>query len=75
MLAKLVDGYNSADLTMLLRVLKEALIVSVDGSELREPAMRDLISRTGKIIMDRFTAGETDPEKLKAIALESIQPR
>ena len=75
MLAKLVDGYNSADLTMLSRVLKEALIVSVDGSELSEPAMRDLISRTGKIIMDRFTAGETDPEKLKAIALESIQPR
>jgi hypothetical protein len=25
------------------------------------------------VIMDRFTAGETDPERLKAIAIESIQ--
>ena len=73
MLAKIVDGYSSADLTMLSRVLKEALIVSVDGSELSEPGMRELISQIGKIIMDRFTAGETDPKKLKAIAVGSIQ--
>ena len=73
MLAKLVDGCNSADLTMLSRVLNEALIISVDGSELSEPAMRELVSRMGKLIMDRFAAGETDPERLKAIAVGSTR--
>ena len=58
---------------MLSRVLEEELIVSVDGSELSEPAIRELISRIGKLIMDSFTAGETDPGRLKAIAVESIQ--
>jgi len=32
-------------------------------------------SRLGKVIMDRFTAGETDPEVLKKIAVESAQQK
>jgi hypothetical protein len=67
--------YNSDDLAMLTRVLEEALIVSIDGRGLSVPAIQELISRIGNLIMDRFTAGETDPEKLKAIAVESIQRR
>jgi hypothetical protein len=73
MLAKPNGNYSSDDRAMLTRVLEEALIVSIDGSELSEPAIRDLISRIGNLIMDRFTAGETDPERLRAIAMESIQ--
>jgi hypothetical protein len=73
MLAKPNGNYSSDDRAMLTRVLEEALIVSIDGSELSEPAIRDLISRIGNLIMDRFTAGETDPERLRAIAVESIQ--
>ena len=65
--------YSSDDQAMLSRVLEEALIVSVDGSELGEPAIQKLISRTGKVIMDRFSAGETDPDVLKKIAVKSLQ--
>jgi hypothetical protein len=64
---------RSNDVSMLSRVLEEALIVSVDGRGLSVPAVQELIARLGKVIMDRFTAGETDPERLKAIAIESIQ--
>jgi hypothetical protein len=35
--------------------------------------MQDLSSRLGKAIMDHFEAGETDPERLKKIAIESVQ--
>jgi hypothetical protein len=60
---------------MLSRVLEEALIVSVDGRGLSVPAVQELIARLGKVIMDRFDAGETDPEVLKKIAVESLQQR
>jgi hypothetical protein len=73
MLAKPNGSYSSDNRAMLSRVLEEALIVSVDGSGLSVPAIQELIARLGKVIMDRFTAGETDPERLKAIAIESIQ--
>ena len=75
MLAKPNVSYSSDDRAMLTRVLEESLIVSIDGSELSVPAIQELISRLGNLIMDRFTAGETDPERLKAIAVESIQRR
>ena len=66
-------SYSSDDQAMLSRVLEEALIVSVDGTEVSEPAIQKLISRTGKDIMDRFSAGEADPEVLKKIAVDSIR--
>ena len=75
MLAKPKGSYSSDDRAMLTRVLEESLIVSIDGSQLSVPAIQELISRLGNLIMDRFTAGETDPERLKAIAVESIQRR
>ena len=65
--------YGSDDQAMLARVLEEALIVSIDGTELSEPAIQKLISRTGKVIMDRFSTGEADPEVLKKIAVDSIR--
>jgi hypothetical protein len=68
-------SHSSDNLVMLSRVLEEALIVSVDGSKLSESAIKELISRIGNIIMDRFTAGETDPDVLKKIAVESVQKR
>jgi len=73
MQAKPTGNHGSDDRAMLQRVLEEALIVSIDGTELSEPAIQELISRTGKVIMDRFLAGETDPEVLKKIAVESLQ--
>jgi hypothetical protein len=75
MLAEPNGSYSSDDRAMLTRVLEESLIVSIDGSELSVPDIQELISRLGNLIMDRFTAGETDPERLKAIAVESIQRR
>jgi sensor histidine kinase regulating citrate/malate metabolism len=75
MLAKPNGFYSSDDLAMLSRVLEEALIVSIDGSKLSESAIQELIARLGNLIMNRFKAGETNPEKLKAIAVESIQRR
>ena len=75
MQAKPNGSHSSDDLVMLSRVLEEALIVSVDGSELSESAIKELISRIGNLIMDRFRAGETDPEVLKKIAVESVRQR
>jgi hypothetical protein len=73
MLAKPTDGYTSEDLSMLTRVLEEALQASIDGSGLAELQIQELSSRLGKAIMDSFTAGETDPEVLKQIAVDSVQ--
>ena len=63
-------SYNSDDLKMLSRVLEEALKQASVG--LTDQAMQDLSSRLGKVIMERFTAGESDPERLKTIAIESL---
>jgi hypothetical protein len=70
-----IQPNRSNDVSMLSRVLEEALIVSVDGRGLSVPAVRELIARLGKVIMDRFNAGETDPEVLKKIAVESLRQR
>jgi hypothetical protein len=68
-------SYNSDDLKMLSRVLEEALEASINGVELTDQAMQDLSSRLGKVIMERFTAGESDPKRLKTIAIESLKLR
>ena len=68
MVAKMVDGYSSADLTMLSRVLKEALEASINGAGFTEAGIQELGSCLGKAIMDSFVAGETDPEVLKSYA-------
>jgi hypothetical protein len=70
-----IQPNRSNDVSMLSRVLEEALIVSVDGRGLSVPAVQELIARLGKVIMDRFNAGETDPEVLKKIAVESLRQR
>jgi hypothetical protein len=75
MLAKPTNGYGSGDLAMLSRVLEEALIAATDGAGLTGIDIQELSSRLGKVIMDRFTAGETDPETLKTMALESVTTR
>jgi hypothetical protein len=67
--------YGSEDLALLSRVLDESLKVVVEstGAPLSDEEMQDLSSRLGKVIMDHFEAGETDPESLKSIAVESVQ--
>ena len=72
MVVKPIGIYSSEELAMFSRVLKEALIVSIDGSKLSENAIREMISQLGKLIMDRFSAGETNPEALKRIAIDSL---
>ena len=67
--------YNSEQLKMLSRVLEQVLAAAIDGGAITDGEKQELGSRLGKIIMDRFTAGETDPDRQKTIALESIQRR
>jgi hypothetical protein len=69
--------YNSDHLNMLSRVLEEtmAAMLQFNGRSRSDAQIQELSSRLGKIIMDRFAAGETDPERLKEVALESIQRR
>ena len=66
MVVKPTSIYSSDDLAMFSRVLREALIVSIDGSKLSETAIQEMISRLGKLIMDRFSAGETRPGDAEA---------
>ncbi len=62
--------YNCDHLRMLTGILNETLaaVTKTNGAQ-----VRDVQERLGKVIMDSFIAGETDPERLKAIALQSIQ--
>ena len=62
--------YNCDHLRMLTSVLNETLtaVTKTNGAQVRE-----VQERIGKVIMDSFIAGETDPERLRAIALQSIQ--
>jgi hypothetical protein len=73
MLTKPKGNYSSDDLAMLSSILKEALEASTDGAGLTELHIQERASRLGKVIMDNFTAGETDPEALKNAAMESIK--
>ena len=67
--------YNSDQLTMLSRVLTEALAatISSNGSTVSDGAVEELTSRLGQAVINHFIAGETDPEMLKAMAIRSIQ--
>jgi hypothetical protein len=60
---------------MLARVLDDARRTAVElrGVRLSDEELQELSARLGKVIMERFNAGETDPERLKAIAAESTQ--
>ena len=73
MLTKPNGSYSSDDLAMLARALEEALAASSDGPAISGPAAEELRLRLGKVIMETFIAGETDPEGLKAIAVESVE--
>ena len=66
--------YDPDQLAMLSRVLREALSETLDlvGSGGSEPDVEELTSRLGKVIMDQFIAGETNPEFLKLIAIKSM---
>jgi hypothetical protein len=63
--------YDSDHLRMLSGVLNEALATITTTGR----AQVFVQERIGKVIMDSFVAGETDPERLKAIALQSMQVR
>jgi hypothetical protein len=67
--------YTSEELAMLSRVLDEALrvVVELSGAPLSDEEMQDLSSRMGKVIMDQLEAGETDPDALKKMAIESVR--
>ena len=75
MQSKSNGSYSPDDLAILSRVLGETLEAVIDGARIGEPQIHELSSRLGKVIMDRFTAGETDPEVLKKIAVESAQQK
>jgi hypothetical protein len=56
---------------MLSVVLKDAVTDKVDGRVVNKAEVRELVIQIGRAIMDRFTAGETDPELLKMVALQA----
>jgi hypothetical protein len=65
---------SSGELTMLAKAFEEALkaTAGVNGHTMDDGALKDLSAKLGKVIMDRFVAGETDPEALKKAAVDSI---
>jgi len=66
---------SSGELTVLAKAFEEALkAAGVNGTPIDDGALKDLSAKIGKVIMDRFAAGETDPEALKNAAMESIRP-
>jgi hypothetical protein len=72
-----IGSYSPEELAMLSRVLDRSLkaVVELSGATLTEEEVQALSSGPGKVIMDHFTAGETDPEVLKKIAMESVLRR
>jgi hypothetical protein len=74
--AKLRAIAGSEELEMLARVLEDALKVVVNGQLPFSPVELDqLKTQLGQIIMDGYTAGQTDPEALKQVAVESVGAR
>jgi hypothetical protein len=74
MLANQNRPYNSDDLRMLSRVLKEALEdLECDAAPVSDAQVQEVGSRLAKAIMNHFEAGETDPDVLKAIAVNSMR--
>ena len=65
-------SFSPDDLAILSAAFKAAVRSQVDGAVVPEGEMQELSTRLAKIIMDHFTAGETDPEVLKMIAINSI---
>jgi hypothetical protein len=67
--------YNSDQLTMLSRVLTEAVAATINsnGSAVSDGAVEELTSRLGQAVIHHFIAGETDPEMLKTMAIRSVQ--
>jgi|tagenome__1003787_1003787.scaffolds.fasta_scaffold19795720_1 hypothetical protein len=70
MLARPVDGYSSDDLAMLTIVLGEAVTAVIAGATITDVERQELSIRIGKVLMDSFVAGETDPAVLKKLAVD-----
>jgi hypothetical protein len=66
---------SSGELTILANALEGSLkaIIGVNGTRMDDSALKDLSAKLGEVIMDRFVAGETDPEALKNAAVESLR--
>jgi hypothetical protein len=66
---------SSGELTILANALEGSLkaIIGVNGTRMDDGALKDLSATLGEVIMDRFVAGETDPEALKNAAVESLR--
>jgi hypothetical protein len=66
---------SPGELAMLAKAFEEALkaTAEVNGTPMDDAALKDLSAKIGKVIMDRFAAGETHPEALKFAAVESIK--
>jgi DNA-directed RNA polymerase alpha subunit len=69
------NTYEPEQLAMLTRVLDEALaaIVNCDGPSGRNCPVEELRAHLGKVIIDQFAMGETDPEMLKIIAVNTMR--
>jgi hypothetical protein len=68
-------SYNFDDLAMLSRILDEVLETTINGAVLTELQIQELSPQLGKVLMDRFVSGETDPAVLKKIAMGAVQQR
>jgi hypothetical protein len=75
MLPKPNRTYSSDDLASFRASSRRALKEKIDGAAISDEELQDLGSHLAKVIMDRFTAGETDPEALKQAAVERVGAR
>jgi hypothetical protein len=75
MLARPNQIYDSDDLRMLSRVLKEALNATMEFNDtsINETSIQETGSRLSQVILNHFEAGETDPEVLTTIAVNSLR--
>jgi hypothetical protein len=66
---------SSDELTILANALEGSLkaVIGVNGTRMDDSGLKDLSAKLGEVIMDRFVAGETDPEVLKNAAVESLR--
>lgn len=66
--------YNPANLAVLSDALSRALASAFNGKIPNVPAeeVKDLGGQLGRVILHHFEAGDTDPEVLKAKALEQV---
>ena len=67
-------SFDSETMAMLARVLDEAVkaLIGFRHAPLNDAELQNLSTRLGRIIVNAYNTGETDPKTLKIVAVKSI---